>query len=114
MNTDFQPVSKFIETLTDTTEISAVLQACEKHAGGNVPISHMETDGDSVRFTDPDEGFDGDLPEENIPTAISQQTDYDGLPEEKKELKKKKAGWGLWGTPFEQSKGIPKSPENRK
>lgn len=41
----------------------------------------------------------------------SQQTDYDGLPEEKK---KKKAGWTLWGTPFDQSKGIPRSPENRK
>lgn len=71
MNTDFQPVSKFIQTLTDTTEIYAVLQACEKHAGGNVPISYMETDGDFVRFTDPDEGIDNELPEENIPTAIT-------------------------------------------
>ena len=32
--------------------------------------------------------------------------------EENNQLKKEKAGWGLWGTPYDLSKGMPKAPKN--
>jgi hypothetical protein len=40
------------------------------------------------------------------------QADYDRLLEENNQLKKEKAGWGLWGTPYNSSKGMPKAPKN--
>ena len=58
-------VNEYIYTsVTDTDDLWKVLKACELHANGNVPLTHLETDGAVVQFVDPDE------PAENKPTEI--------------------------------------------
>ena len=40
------------------------------------------------------------------------QDEYNRLLQENNQLKKEKAGWDLWGTPYDSSKGMPKAPKN--
>jgi hypothetical protein len=49
----FVPVNEYIyKDVTDTDELWKVLKSCELHANGNVPLTHIETDGNVVRFTE--------------------------------------------------------------
>jgi molecular chaperone GrpE (heat shock protein) len=84
----FVPVNEYIyKSVTDTDELWKVLKSCELHANGNVPLTHIETDGNVVRFTEPM------TCEQTMHTIESHlkalQADYDRLVTRNKVLEKK-------------------------